>query len=76
MTDIDLRDDPAIRAGVHAVAHLRSRIRLVRGIDRFTHLPTREPAALVWVADWNGLGGHHLEVVALDDITLHPGDDS
>lgn len=72
MTAIDFRPGEQIRAGLHAVAHLRSTDRIVRGIDRFTHLPTREPAAMVWVADWTGLG-HHLELVALDDITICPG---
>ena len=73
MTNIDLRDDAVIRAGAHAVAHLRRRDCLVRGIDRFTHLPTRERAAMVWIDGRNGIDGLRCVAVALDDITLHPG---
>lgn len=69
----DTRDTAAITAGTHAIAHLGGHTRVVRGIDRFTHLPTREPAAVVWVADKHGMDGHHCEAVALDQITIHPG---
>lgn len=71
----DTRESTVIRAGLHAVAHLYGHTRLVRGIDRFTQLPTRERAAVVWVADRYGM--KYVQVpVALEDITLHPGADS
>ena len=73
MTGPDTRSEAAIAAGVHAVAMLPGYTRFVRGVDRFTHLPTREPAAVVWVADKHALGTFHTEVVALEDICLFPG---
>lgn len=73
MTNIDLRDADEIRDGLHAVAHLPRYDRLVRGIDRFTHLPTRERGAMVWVDGRNGIDGLRCELVALDDITIHRG---
>jgi hypothetical protein len=71
--DIDMRETAAITAGPHAVAHLGGYTRVVRGIDRFTHLPTREPAAVIWVSDRHPMDGFHTEVVPLDQITTLPG---
>lgn len=73
MTAIDLRDAVDIVAGPHAIATLKYGKRLVRGIDRFTHLPTRERAAVVWVQPYARQPGVRTEVVALTDIFLHPG---
>lgn len=69
----DTRPASEITAGVHAVAHTGRRKRLVRGIDRFGHLATREPSAWVWVASPLGLGRHQLVQVALSEIITHPG---
>lgn len=72
----DTRHADEITAGVHAVARLGRWApdnRLVRGIDRFTYTPTREPAAVVWVANRLGLGAHHTVLVPLAHITIRPG---
>lgn len=72
MSGIDLRDEAAIRADAHAYARAYGRWHLVRGIDRFTHLPTREPAAMVWIQ--HGPREAVVQVpVALDDIRVHAG---
>lgn len=67
----DMRPADEITTGVHAQARAYGRWHLVRGIDRFTHLPTRERAAMVWIQD------HHdraiLAPVAIDDIRVFPG---
>lgn len=73
MISIDQRDAVDVVAGPHAIASLDYGKRLVRGIDRFTHLPTRERAAVVWVQRYARLRKVQTETVALDDITLHPG---
>lgn len=70
---LDLRDEAAIRARRHAVAHLRGYDRVVRGVERYLCLPTREPAAEVWVSAPHGMGGHHTAVAPLDDITIRCG---
>lgn len=73
MTAIDLRPAIDIVAGPHAIAELPYGKRLVRGVDRFTHLPTRERAAVVWVQRHARRPVVQSETVALDDIHLHPG---
>lgn len=73
MISIDQRDAVDVVAGPHAIASLDYGTRLVRGIDRFTHLPTRERAAVVWVQRHARLRKVQTETVALDKITLHPG---
>lgn len=73
MTDIDMRDAVDVVAEPHAIASLDYGKRLVRGIDRFTHLPTRERAAVVWVQRHARVRTVQTETVALDKITLHPG---
>lgn len=75
-TGIDHRDAVDILAGPHAIAALPYGLRLVRGVDRFTHLPTRERAAVVWVQRHARVRTVQTETVALDKITLHPGGDS
>lgn len=72
----DTRDEAAIRSGVHAVAHMPCWSRVVRGVDRFTLLPTRERAAVVWVEARHGRGGYQCEVVDLDFIEVRPGSPS
>ena len=72
----DTRPAEEIAAGVHAVADLdrhRPDRRLVRAIDRFTYTATREPAAVVWVANRLGLGAHHTVLVPLTRISIYPG---
>lgn len=73
MTNIDFRDFDDIIAGPYAVAHLKYGVRLVRGIDRFTHLPTRERAAVVWVQRNLNRPVVQTETVALEAIKLSPG---
>lgn len=73
---IDTRPAEEITAGIHAVARLGRWApdnRLVRGIDRFTRTATREPAAVVWVANRLGLGAHRTVEVPLADITIRSG---
>lgn len=72
----DTRDTAAILAGVHAIAHVGGYTRVVRGVDRFTHMPDRTPAAMVWITDRHLVGRHFLKLVALDAITIHPGSQS
>ncbi|MDV6299987.1 hypothetical protein R3P82_12790 [Dietzia maris] len=68
----DTRHPDEIVAEDYAVAEYRGWTRLVRGIDRYTHLPTREPAAMVWLLA-DALRGAQLVPVALSDIRLFPG---
>ena len=71
----DMRPAEEIAADTHAFARAYGRWHIVRGIDRFTHLPTREPAAMAWISD----SSNHrtiLAPVALDDIRMFPGSTS
>ena len=67
----DMRPATELTTGDHAYARAYGRYHVVRGIDRFTHLPTRERAAMVWIQDHN----HRtiLAPVALDDICIFAG---
>lgn len=67
----DMRPTAEITTGDHAYARAYGRYHVVRGIDRFTHLPTREPAAMVWIQDHNDRA--ILAPVALDDICIFAG---
>lgn len=67
----DMRPAAEITTGDHAYARAYGRYHVVRGIDRFTHLPTRESAAMVWISDHNNRT--ILAPVALDDIRIFPG---
>lgn len=67
----DMRPAAEITTGDHAYARAYGRYHVVRGIDRFTHLPTRERAAMVWISDHNDRT--ILTAVALDDIRIFPG---
>ena len=69
----DLRHPDEIVAEPHLVVEYRRRKRLVRGIDRYTHLPTRERAAMVWLLANVLRGGTGLVCVALSNIQLLPG---
>lgn len=69
----DTRPAMEIRSDMHAVAKVRGCPRVVRGIDRFTHMPDRTPAAMVWITDKHMVGRHFLELVALNKITICPG---
>lgn len=73
MNDIDFRPTSAITAEPHAVASLGGYSRVVRGVDMFTHLPTRERAAVVWIEAATGMGSLHTEEVPLDQIRIFPG---
>jgi hypothetical protein len=71
----DMRPATEITTGDHAYARAYARAygryHVVRGIDRFTHLPTRERAAMVWIRDHNDRT--ILAPVALDDICIFAG---
>ena len=67
----DMRPDAEITTDDHAYARAYGRYHVVRGIDRFTHLPTRERAAMVWISDHTDRP--ILAPVALDDIRIFPG---
>lgn len=67
----DMRPADEITTGVHAQARAHGSWHPVRGIDRFTHLPTREPAAMVWIKDHRDRA--ILTLVALDDIRIFAG---
>ena len=69
----DLRHPDEIVAEPHLVAVYRGRKRLIRGIDRYTQLPTREPAAMVWLLADALRGSTGLVCVALSNIRLLPG---
>lgn len=67
-----LRDEAAIRAGLHAVVELGGYRRVVRGIAEFTHLATRDPAVEVWVDGPHG-GDLHTVTVLLERLRIYPG---
>lgn len=68
---IDARQVETIVAGPHMLLDADDRPRLIRGVWEYQMLPTREPAAVVWVETAPRVV--HPEVVELDRVRIMPG---